>query len=75
MSVNPDAVPPHDDDISAPPSDQPGQSAEAPRGGVHPEQPTGGPGGQTVPEAGRTGRATGNDNPSPLPDEPLPPQD
>ncbi len=74
MSV-PEAVPPNSDDISMPQSDRPGQTADAPRGGEHPEQPTGGPAGQTVPEAGRATFGTANDSPSPLPDEPLPPQD
>ena len=49
--------------------------SEVPRGGVHPEQPTGGPGGRAAPEAELATYETANRNPSPLPDEPLPPQD
>jgi hypothetical protein len=75
MSVNPEAVPPRDDDISVPLSDRPGQSPDAPRGGEHPEQPTGDSGGYRVPEAGRAAFNTRNESPAPVPDEPLPPQD
>lgn len=51
------------------------QPPAAPGGGPHPEQPTGGPGGRSTPEAGRATFETANESPSPLPDEPLPPQD
>lgn len=47
---------------------------DAPRGGFHPEEPTGGPSG-TVPEAERATFETRNRSPFPTPDEPLPPQD
>ncbi|PSK64073.1 hypothetical protein B0E53_03978 [Micromonospora sp. MH33] len=48
--------------------------SDLPRGGVHPERPTGGPAGR-VPEADRATWETGTRKPSPVPDEPLPPQD
>lgn len=49
--------------------------SDVPRGGIHPEQPTGGPAGRRVPEAERATWETTTRKPSPVPDEPLPPQD
>ncbi len=76
MSTPPESVPPHEQDIPLPTSGQPEQSQDAPRGGEHPEQPTGGTGGQTVPEGDRSTYGTSSGaSADALPDEPLPPQD
>jgi hypothetical protein len=76
MSTNSESAPSRQDDEDVSMPDQPGQAPEAPRGGLHPEQPTGEAGGYTVSPGERTGAfGTRTESPPSLPDEPLPPQD
>ncbi|MEU2613748.1 hypothetical protein ABZ570_19480 [Micromonospora sp. NPDC007271] len=64
----------HPEDVSHEPDRTPLKPPSAPRGGSKPSPPAAGPQG-TVPEADRATYETANQNPSPVPDEPLPPQD